>query len=304
VVTPSLNPTTPVYLSAAAGWRSTPSVGLTYYDRIGSRTYDGENVYEFSSTGYSADLNFGIGERLAFSGHFLGDKTTVEKDEYYEGKINLESSESQLNLTLSHEGFAIFGLGMRSHINKEYIDDTYQNETTTEATTIPSMSIKLGSFYFGGGVEIVKESSTYMVNNHWINTVVGLAFMSEKNEGLMFRVEVSAVNSPEANATAKQDLEASDHSQTNTTRFGLDMQYKGLVFEAFTVNKRESTEVYDETTDSSISEIQTIKTQLGFLIAPEKGIVLGFHFIADQVSHIYTDKLDSFQISLAYNFGL
>ena len=75
VITPSMNPTTPVYMSAAAGWRTTPSVGASFFDRIGSRTYDSQNIYEFATTGYGASLGFNMGERLAFSANYTSETT-------------------------------------------------------------------------------------------------------------------------------------------------------------------------------------------------------------------------------------
>ena len=181
-----------------------------------------------------------------------------------------------------------------------------QKENVTQTSTIPSMSIKFGSIiYFGGGVEIVKETVSHTVNNHWINSVAGLAIMTEKTDGFQFRIEGSATNSPEATATAKQNLEQSIHNRSATIRGALDVQYKGLVFEAFTIDTREflSEEIIDMPTNTSISEIHTVNTQFGFLIAPDDGIVLGFHFRSDMTEHIYTDKHDSFLVSLAYNFG-
>ncbi len=304
VVTPSMNPTTPLYHPAAAGWRTPPSVGLNYFDRIGSRSYQDLNIYEFSGSGYTFVTNFNMGERFAFGGHYYDDTTEVDKSTTYPGEINLKTTETQVNITLSHEGFAVFGLGLRNGETKDFINDTNPEEKTTRTSTFPGMSIKLGSsFYFGGGVEIVKESSTYTVNNHWTNTIFGLALMSEKNEGFMYRIELSSLNSPEAEATAKNELVANIHNKSTTSRINLETQYKGLVFEAFTIDTRESTSITDTTSDTSIDEIHKVSTQFGFLIAPDQGIVLGFHFRSDKTDHIYSDSLNSFQISLAYNFG-
>lgn len=304
VVTPSMNPTTHVSQPAAAGWVTIPSVGLNYYDRIGSRSYEGENIYEFSGSGYTLVTHFNMGERISFSAHYLGNTTDVDKSTYYPGEINLETAESQVNFSLNHEGFAVFGLGIRNRETKDFISDSYPEEKTTRSSTSPSMSIKIGSaFYFGGGVEIVKESSSYAVNNHWTNTVFGLALMSEKNEGFMYRVELSSLNSPEASATAKNELEENVHNKSTTNRVNLEAQYKGLVFEAFTTDTVETIGNADATTDTDVNEIHTVNTQFGFLIAPSRGLVLGFHFRSDKTDYIFNDTLDSFQISLAYNFG-
>lgn len=304
VATPSLNPTTPVYLPAASGWRTVPSIGTNYFDRIGTRSYQNVNIYEFTGSGYSANLNFGVGEQLGFSANYSSEETQVSKDVYYEGEINLSATETQVNLTLSHEGFAVFGLGSRNYTTKDYISDIYPDEVTTQISTIPGMSIRLGNvFYIGAGMEIVKASGRNTVDNHWINTIGGLAIMTDKNEGVQFRIEASATNSPEATATAKQGKEASEHNKTVTARGALEMQYKGLVVEAFTVDTRESVDIYDASSDTELTEIHTVSTQFGFLIAPDDGIVLGFHFRSDLTENIYTDKHDSFVISLAYNFG-
>lgn len=306
VVTPSMNPTTPVYMSAAAGWRTTPSVGLNYFDRIGTRAYNDQNIYEFSSSGYSASLGFNMGERLAFSASYAAETTNVEKDVYYDGIINLEKSDSQANITLAHEGFAVFGLGMRTFVSKDHLFPIDREQSITQTGTIPSMSIKIGSvIYVGGGVEIVKETGTHTVNNHWINTIFGLGIMTEKSDGFQFRVEGSATNSPEATATAKQGLDASEHSKSTITRGAVEMQYKGLVFEAFTITKNEKliNSIFDAPTNKLLTEINSASTQFGFLIAPDDGVVLGFHFRSDKTEHIYTDRNDSFVISLAYNFG-
>lgn len=306
VVTPSMNPTTPVYMSAAAGWRTTPSVGLNYFDRIGTRSYNDLNIYEFSSSGYSVSLGFNMGERLAFSASYAAEATTVEKDVYYDGVVNLELSDSQANITLAHEGFAVFGLGMRTFVSKDHLFPLDREQTTTQTGTIPSMSIKLGSvIYLGGGVEIVKETGTHTVNNHWINTIFGVGIMTEKSDGFQFRIEASATNSPKATATAKQGLDASEHNKSTLTRGAVEMQYKGLVFEAFTLVKNEKllNPIFDPPTNKLLTEINAASTQFGFLIAPENGVVLGFHFRSDKTEHIYTDRNDAFVISLAYNFG-
>ena len=304
VVTPSMNPTTALYHPAAAGWRTQPSFGLNYFDRIGSRRYQDQNIYEFSGSGYTAVASFNLGERFAFSGHYYDDKTEVDKSTTYPGTINLQTTETQANITLSHEEFAVFGLGLRSHETKDFISDVSPEEKTTQTSTLPSMSIRMGSsFYFGGGVEIVKEESTYAVSNHWTNTVFGLALMSEKKDGFMYRLEASSVNSPAAEATAKNELAANIHNKATTNRLDLEAQYKGLVFEAFTIDSRESTNLSDTSSDTSVDEVHKVSTQFGFLIAPDKGIVLGFHFRSDRTDQIYNDNLDSFLISLAYNFG-
>lgn len=304
VITPPMNPTTPFYMSAASGWREVPTVGLSYFDMIGSRNLSGSNIYEYTGSGYSANVFFNMGERLAFEGYFYDDVTEVQKDVYYDGTVNFKTTVSQGTVTLSHEGFAVFGIGMRTHETTDYISDAYPKEVTTRMGTIPSMSIRLGSvIYVGGGVEIVKESSTYAVNNHWIDTTAALAIMTQKSEGLQFRLEASVTNSPEASATAKQGYEASDHNKTTTTRANLDLQYKGLVFEAFSTDTREAADLYDASSDTKVEEIHSVNTQVGFLIAPNKGIVLGFHFRSDTTEQLYKDKKDSFRVSLAYNFG-
>jgi opacity protein-like surface antigen len=303
VVTPPMNPTTPVSQPAATGWNTLPSAGLNYFDRIGSRSYEGENIYEFSGSGYTFITQFNMGERISFSGHYQDNKTEVDKSTYYPGEINLQTTETQANICLNHEQFAVFGLAMRTRETKDFISDSYPEEKTSQTSTSPSMSIKMGSFYFGGGVEIVKESSSFAVNNHWTNTVFALALMSEKAEGLIYRIEISSLNSPETTATAKNNLEANVHNKATTSRVNLEAQYKGLVFEAFTTDTRESVSSSDASSDTAIDEIHTVGTQFGFLIAPQKGIVLGFHFRSDKTDHLFKDNQDSFQISLAYNFG-
>ncbi|MCP4756144.1 MAG: hypothetical protein GY866_35220, partial [Proteobacteria bacterium] len=102
VVTPSLNPMAPVDMAAAAGWRTIPTVGISYFDSIGNRSYNGENIYEFTGSGTMANLSFKAWERFAFEGFYYADSTTVAKDEYYDGVINLKTADTRLNFSLAH----------------------------------------------------------------------------------------------------------------------------------------------------------------------------------------------------------
>ncbi len=306
VVTPPLNTASPVLMPAPAGLRTLTTVGLSVFDRIGSRAYDGENIYEFSGSGYMANTNFRMGERFAFEAFYYDDTTTVAKDEYVDNlKVNLKTSDSRASVVLAHEDFAVFGLGIHSFVSKDFVSTAYPEELTTQSKTIPSLSIKMGtSFYFGLGIERVKETSTYAVENHWINSVFGLAYMTEENDDTMFRFELSYLNSPEAEATAKDSLAASTHNKAVVTRLNTELKLKGLLLALNIKDTKEAVSLTHPVTSAAIEEIHIVNAEMGFLIVPKEGIVLGFLFISDKTTQVFSDSQDAFLITLAYNFGM
>lgn len=126
--------------------------------------------------------------------------------------------------------------------------------------------------------------------------------MSEPNDTFMFRIETSVVHSPEALATAKQDQEEGVHHKTTVIRGNIEAKYKGLVVEFFLKDTTEAVELENPLTGEKVDAIHEIMSQFGFLIVPNEGLVLGFHFRSDSTKQLFTDQKDSFRITLAYVF--
>lgn len=307
VVTPSLDPTEPIVLPAAAGWRQTETVGVSSFERTGSRSGPptDQAYYEFLGTGATFFFNFRMGESLAVEGYSSNEAIAISKDVYQDGFVVTGTAESRFAITLSHEEFAVFGLGLHTdQVSGHFFDNMTLDEfdeTTVETKTIPSLSIKFGdSFYLGGGLERVKESSDTMVDNHWSNVVTGLAFMTGSPDTTMYRFEYSLSSSPKAVSAPKQGKDESYHPNTTTSRINLELKIEGLVLIAST---KTTIKTYDDDFVGPLEKIDTIvNSKFGVLLAPMEGPILGFIFHNDSENFYFDDKFESFEIKVAYAF--
>lgn len=304
VVTPSLDPTAPVYFPAAAGWKKVAVVGAGGFERIGTRELDEQNIYEFAGSGYAAHLNFTMGERIAFEGYGYSHSITVKKDQTYTGAYNLERSETRGVLTLSHEEFAVFGIGLHMLKNTDFLTIQEPEVESNRQATIPSLSIKMGEhFYFGGGIERVSQTSSYEVDNHWTDTTFGLAFQAGSPESSMFRIEYSITNSPESTSSAKSGKVASTHPKTVTSRANAELKVKGLIFTAGMTDIKQSVDLINENTQEEVDQVHIVIGQFGVLLAPKGGLTLGFMFESEKVTEVFSDSFETFRMNLAYSFG-
>ncbi|PCI27163.1 MAG: hypothetical protein COB67_09180 [SAR324 cluster bacterium] len=305
VVTPSLDPTAPIVLPAAAGWKQMSTIGVSSFERTGSRDFNGSSVYEFQGTGYSGHFNFMMGEKLAVDAYAYGDSMTISKDTYLNGRVNLETNEARLSLTLSHEEFTIFGLGVQTITTKDHILELGldSDETTTLNKTIPSLSLKIGDyFYLGGGMERIKESSSFMVGNSWANLVAGVALQMGSPESSMFRFEYSQSNSPKSVSSAKGGKKESVHLAETISRINAELKVKGLVLSISIKDRKRKVNLIHPVTGDKVEVDQTINSQLGVLLVPQEGAILGFIFHTDTRKELFEDKVEGFEIKLSYAF--
>ncbi|MCP4295260.1 MAG: hypothetical protein GY786_06605 [Proteobacteria bacterium] len=305
VVTPSLDPTEPGVFPAVAGWRPVTTVGISTYERTGSRAdlSIGENYYEFLGTGSTVFFNFKMGDSLAAEGFSGSETITIGKDTYKNGSVTTGLAESRFAITLSHEDFAVFGLALQTDQVDEHLTDVSADSdvSTTETKTIPSLSIKFWDYYYlGGGLERVKQSSRHMVDNHWSNSVIGLSFMAGSPDMTMFRLEYSSSNSPKAVSAPKGSKDESYHPETTITRINAELKIQGLVLIAATksIVKNYGSDYIGQTEKEDLK----VTTKMGVLLSPVEGPVLGFIFHNESEEYYFEDEFETFEIKVAYAF--
>ncbi|MCP4757560.1 MAG: hypothetical protein GY866_42420 [Proteobacteria bacterium] len=302
IVTPSLDPTEPVLMPSASGWRESMSVGVKYLERSGNRKLDGSQVYQLDSAGY------GINTSLNFSNFFLDayygtDTTDVQGDPTNDGPVNLDSNDSRLNFSLAGDGFVTIGLGGRVIQSTDFADASNDSVKATETRTIGSISIKtFDMFFIGLGYERVKESGDYAVNLNWNNMNGGVAMKLGDPGGVRLRLEYSLAFSSKVENDAQGDRVGNVHPKTSVSYMAGELMFSGLLFAVKGEETKMEVDLSDYNGGEGIDEVKITKSQAGVLWIPGNGLTLGFYFVTDQTTANYIDKTSEFRIHLGYLF--
>ncbi len=301
VVSPPLDPTEGVIIPAAAGWRESTAVGISYHEGNGTRALDDNQTYQFDANGSSINATFQAGN-FFIDGFYDDLKTNVKMDQYYDDSVILQMTDSRLNIALKGNDFVTIGLGGRSAVSRIGFDSSSDAETRAKIKTIGSISIKFQDiFYFGGGFERVREECSYEVDNSWNNIVSGVAIVLGDPGDSRFRMEYSFAYSPENVNQAQGTLTGNSHPKTLTSRLAVDITFNGLLFSLKGTDVRKDVE-YSGPVGQSFDEITIIKTQTGVLWVPQEGLILGFYFLSDKTVRNYEDDNSEFRINIGYLF--
>ncbi len=300
VVTPSLDPTAPVELPAAAGWRDTGGIGVSYYESSGNREKeDGMQLHKTDTTGTSINAAFKVG-KVFIDSYFANETTEVQYDQY-SGSVNLGKDDSRINFALAGSESVVVGLGGHNTSSRDRVDATYDSATTTVARIGGSVSVKMGNIYAGGGYQRVKQDSNYQVENTWDTMAVGLAFKVGEPGETRFRMELSVAFSDQTRNYV-MGLEPSEHAATSTSRYGAEIMFDGLLFTFQGYTTKEEFE--SPTTVNSIDyyDKDTSGSDVGILWIPVEGLILGFHFSSYKMTFADIDESSEFRINLGYLF--
>jgi len=296
VATPSLDPSEAVLMPAASGWRESTSVSVSYKEGNGTRTLQDEQIYQFDSSGASANLAF-QSDNLFMEINLDQITTNVKLDQYQNGSINLGKEDGRLHLALIGDDFVSIGLGARSFRTRDYVDATYDSESTSRMSTIGAISVKtMDVFFLGLGFERVKEESTYEANLTWNNIVSGVAMKLGDPGGTRFRFEYDLEFSSEVEVDEQEDIQGNRHPKTSVSTASVEIMFNGLLFSA----KNIATLIEVDT--SLVNEVKKTMTQGGVLWKPEQGLSLGFYFKNYETVSFYEDDDSIFQINLGYIF--
>jgi len=300
IITPSMDPTQPVYMPSAAGWREKPAVGFSYHEGSGHRDLLREQIYQFDDTGLEGNLAFKAGN-VSVELSVVQKKTDVKLEQYHDGHINLKKDNGRLSIALAGNDFMTIGLGVHAIASKDHISAVYNDETTQSTSTIGSISVKtLDVFYLGLGFERVKEEASYAVDLTWNNLVGGLGILLGQPGSTRFRAEYSAAYSDSVENDLNGDLVANRHPATDTTRISAEIMFSGLLF---SMQSEETVrEVNMVENGISVAELKSVDTRGGVLWVPESGLSLGFYFLTNTVESSYDDAKGSFMVKLAYIF--
>lgn len=302
VVTAPLDPTAPVRMSSAAGWREKSVAGVTYRESNGNRELDSVDIYKLDTAASTANLAFHF-SNMALEGYIRTMNTDVTLERYYPGRINLKLEDTRLSIAMSGNDFVSVGLGGQTIKTEDYIDATNDAETTKQTGVHGSISMKfMDGFFLGGGFERVKQESSFTVENVWNTVTGGIAMMLGSPMGTRFRAEYSLSNSPKAETDAQGELLAAVHNKTTVTRMAAELQLKGLVFAA---NGHETKVLLDTPVvfdGEEYAERKSTITEAGVLWVPPAGMTLGFYFATETTSFFYEDYKTEFRVNLAYVF--
>lgn len=302
VVTAPLDPTAPIRMSSAAGWRGKSMIGVTYRESNGDRELDSADIYKLDTAASSANLAFQF-SNMALEGYVRTVNTDVTLEQYHPGKINLKREDSRLSVAMSGNDFVSVGLGGQTLKSEDYIDATNDLETTRQTGVNGSVSMKfMDAFFIGGGFERVKQESSFSVENVWNTVTGGIAMMLGSPMGTRFRAEYSMSNSPKAESDAQGELLAAVHNKTTVTRMAAEMQLKGLVFAAGGHETKVSLDTPVVFNGEEFEEIKSTITEAGVLWVPPAGMTLGFYFATETTSFFYEDNKTEFRVNLAYIF--
>lgn len=300
VITPSMDPTQPILMPSATGWREKPAVGISYYEGSGNRELADEQIYQFDESGLEGNLAFKLGN--VFVETFLStEQTDVRLERFYDGQINYQLDDGRLSLALAGNDFVTIGLGVRATESKDHISAVYSDETTKALRTIGSISVKtMEMFFLGLGFERVKEESSYAVDLTWNNMVGGVGLLLGEPGSTRFRAEYSLASSSEKENGIQGNMAESRHPATTITRISAEMMFSGLLF---SLSSEEAVYQVDITENGEIvDEIKAVDNQGGVLWIPENGLSIGFYFLTDTVQSSYDDSKGSFKVKLAYVF--
>ncbi len=300
VVTPSMDPTQSILMPSAAGWREKPAIGIGYHEGSGTRDLQDEQIYQFDDSGMDGNLSFKAGN-VFVEMYASQKKTDVKREQYYDGRINLQTNDGRLNIALAGNDFVTIGLGVRATESIDQISAVFENETTNALRTIGSISVKtLDMFFLGLGFERVKEESSYAVDLTWNNLIGGLGLQLGQPGGTRFRVEYSLANSESEENGLEGDQEVNRHPATSITRASVELMFSGLLFSL--LSEEASIEVDMIENSEPIDEIKAANSQGGVLWIPENGLSIGFYFLTNTVQSSYDDSKGSFKVKLAYIF--
>lgn len=299
VITPSLDPTEPVIMPSATGWREQASAGVGYHEKSGTREQEKTLLYDYNVAGYSADLAFHFGN-LYMEGHYGATTYSTKQDissDY--GQVPLKRSDARGSFVLSGDNFVTIGLGVHSQELEDYY--TFQDPSDTPVKrsrlgTLGSISVILGEhFAIGAGVERVKESSNYLVNNNWTEFTGAVGIRSGSSGKIRFRLEYSFTNSPKATKSANGDLQANTHNKRTIQRGYGEIMFTGLLFSV----KTQTDTIFEENDE----EVKESKAQAGVLWIPPGGLALGFYFTTETSTGTYDDTFNEFSIRAGYVFN-
>jgi hypothetical protein len=301
-ITAPFDPTEPVHLPAAAGWREDKVAGATYREASGNRKIDGDEQYKFDSSGVSANLHFKMGNMSVDSG-WEQNSTQATADQLTEGWINLDYDIGRFNIALSGNDFVTVGLGAKTNRSHDYFDATHDSETTTQTSIIGSLSVKTFDFlYLGGGYERVKEESTFRVDNTWNALTLGASVIFGDKGTTRLRLEYAVANSARTESDAQGQEDTAIHFKTDTSNYAAELMFSGLLFSA---RGTEQKIFMDQSENSlqSVPDILTIsKNEAGVLWVPPNGVVLGFYFATYRTSYFFDDVQTEFRINFGYVF--
>ena len=300
VITPSMDPTQPVLMPSAAGWREKPAIGIAYQEGSGTRDLHGEQIYQFDDSGIDGNLAFKAGN-VFLELYVSQKKTDVKLEQFYDGRINLQDDDGRLNIALAGNDFVTIGLGVRSVESKDHISAVYDNETTKSIRTIGSISVKTFDMIFLGlGFERVKEESSYAVDLTWNNLIGGVGLLLGQPGNTRFRLEYSLANSDSQENGLEGDLVENRHPATTVTRMSAELMFSGLLFSLMSEEDVIQVDIIEN--GEPIDEIKSVTSQGGVLWIPENGLSIGFYFLTDTVESSYDDSKGSFKVKLAYIF--
>ncbi len=302
MVTASFDPTQPVFLPAAAGWRIDSFVGFSYSEANGSRTIDDDEVYKFDSSGVKANIG-GKFSNISVEAYLEQQKTDVKGEYLVNGWINLDRESGRLSVAMLGNDFVTVGLGGHTDSYRDYFDSSHDSETTTETNVLGSISVKaMDVIYIGGGFGRVKEQSTHTVDNNWNYAALGLGAIFGEPGETRFRFEYSWANSPEAESKRQGEEEEAIHFDTTTTRMAAELMISGLLF---SFSGKEETRKLNETFsigDEDYNDIKIMINEAGVLWVPQNGLTLGFYFGSKETDFYFKDKLSEFKVNIAYIF--
>lgn len=300
VITPSMDPTQPVLMPSAAGWREKPAIGIGYQEGSGDRKLRGDQIYQFDDTGMDGNLAFKAGN-VFVELHAAQKKTDVKLEQFYDGRFNLQTDDGRLNIALAGNDFVTIGLGVRSTESIDHISAVYDNETTKAVRTIGSISVKtLDMLFLGLGFERVKEETSYAVDLTWNNLIAGVGIQLGQPGGSRFRAEYSLANSDSEKNELEGSMVENRHPSTSVTRMSAELMFSGLLFSLLS----EETVIQVDMVENgeSIDEVKAVNSQGGVLWIPENGLSIGFYFLTDTVTSSFDDSKGSFKVKLAYIF--
>jgi hypothetical protein len=302
VATPSLDPTQSVLMPAAAAWRETPAVGIGYYEGSGTRTLEGQQIYQFDTVGLEAALTI-LSGNFCLDGYYEQSQTTVGIDQFYEGSLNTGRNDARLNIALTGNDFVTIGLGGRSTESKDYLDASGDVEKTTEIRTIGSISIKtLDIFYLGLGFERVKEESSYAVGINWNNMIGGIGMRIGEPSATRLRLEYAIALSEESKNEIRGELAANTHPKTTVTIASAELMFSGLLFSFSGEETVLDGGVQSPQNGMVVKRSKRTRNQGGVLWIPQQGLSLGFYFINQTRRESFADEDGLFRVNVGYLF--
>ena len=302
VVTAPFDPTTPVLMSAATGWREGVGVGVVYYERSGERKLDNQLISKSESTGTNLNAIFKM-SNVSLEGFYSGRSSDVSLIRYFDGRINLDRTETRLAIAMSGNDFVSVGLGGHGITSSDYFDVSHDSEKTTQTRVGGSISIKTADVLFlGCGFERVKTENTFVVDNGWNTVTAGLALkLGEPGETRM-RLEYSFALSPYVKSEAQGNLAAAEHNETRTSRLSGDLMISGLLFSTKWFERKELLKTSRVYGGEQVDETVNKRIEIGVLWVPPNGLLAGFYFSTEEGTDIYFDEYSAFRVHLGYLF--